>query len=536
MFFLASVAAAGGAAGGEPAHAMVVASHRLAAEAGLQMLQAGGSAADAAVATLMVLGVVEPQCAGLGGGAVLLQFDALSQTVAAWDGRETAPAAARAGSAGDPPRTGGRAVGVPGAVRMLEALHHARGRLPWADLLAPAIRLAERGVTVTPDLAGAIAGAQAALRRQSGTLGVFFSPDGAPLPAGSLFVNPALAQTLRAIAAAGANGLLRGPVAAEIASSVRGDEQAGLVTTDDLAAYAPRRSDAVCLAYAGHQVCGPPPPAGGVALLETLGLLARTGFAAEDPAGAEAAALQIEAEEIALADRSAHPGEGTPAAADADLLGAAYLDARARPIEVHPAPDAAGAVAGGAAGAWPAGADEGATSVAILDHEGNAITMIAGLGGAFGSGLFVRGFPLNAALADFADAAAPPGANQMEPGKRPASAFAPAIVLDGARGLRAVAGQTGACGPAGAVMALAALLDWHMEPLRALAAPHVAGCAGGAALEADTPAAGLAPALAAAGLAVTAAPMRSRGALIAVTPRGPAGAADPRGLGWVAAD
>lgn len=533
MFFLVCVVAAGGASGGEPAHAMVVASHRLAAEAGLQILQAGGSAADAAVATLMVLTVVEPQCAGLGGGAVLLHFDAASQSVAAWDGRETAPAAALATPVGDAPRTGGRAVGVPGAVRMLEALHHVQGRLPWADLLAPAIRLAERGVTVSPDLAGAIAGAQAALRRQDGALGVFFSPDGTPLPAGSLFINPALAQTLRIIAAAGANGLLRGPVAAEIATSVRGDEQAGLVTTDDLAAYTPQQRDAACLAYAGHLVCGPPAPAGGLVLLETLGLLARTGLAAEDPAGAGAAMLQIEAEQIASADQSAHPGDGG-AGADADLLGGAYLDARARPIEARPV---VGAAAGTVADSPAAGAgDEGATSVAILDHAGNAITMTASLGGAFGSRVFVRGFPLNAALADFADPGGPAGANQMEPGKRPASTLAPAIVLDGARGLRVVAARTGACGPAGAVLALAGLLDWHMTPLRALAAPLAAGCAGGAALEADTPAASLAPALAAAGLAVTDAPMRPRGALIALTPGGPAGAADPRGLGWVAAD
>ena len=559
LLLLTPLSGGSGAHGGEPARGMVVAADPVAAAAGLHVLRAGGTAADAAVAVLMVLGVVEPQASGIGGGAVLVHFDAATRTVTAWDGREAAPAATGGGP--DPAnRTGGRAVGVPGAVRMLEALHHARGRLPWADLLAPAIQLAEHGVRVSPQLASAIAANQGALHGQP-VSSVFLASDGSPLPPDSTLMNPALGQTLRAIATGGANGLLRGPIAAEIATTVRGSAEAGLLTTDDLAAYLPRQREAVCAPYAGRTVCAAAPPAGGVVLLQVLGLLERAGLAAQDPAGADAAAMLMQAIQLAAADEArtlADPDFVTVPVSG--LLAGPYLDLRARAINPPhnldaPAREPAGAHEPGGAGE-PAAAGEpartsgpavpgnppagqvtperGTASIAIVDAAGNAVAATATLGGPFGSSLFVHGFPLNAALADFA-ADPPPGdpapANGMQPGKRPATAMTPALVLDADRALLAVLGSTGGSRiPAFEAHTLAGLYAWGMEPAQALALPHVAA----GVLEAGTAAATLAPELQDRGQAVETMPLPSATVLITVTAERLTGAADPRSTGAAA--
>jgi gamma-glutamyltranspeptidase/glutathione hydrolase len=529
---------------GEPdsPHVMVIADDRQIAEAGLRVLLAGGSAADAAVAALMVMSVVEPQAAGIGGGAVLVHYDAATHTVTAWDGRETAPAAAIPSLPGEPRRSGGRAVGVPGAVRMLEALHHERGHLPWADLVAPAIRLAEQGALVSRDLAGAIATEQDSLRRQQAALGVFFAPDGAKLATGATLTNAPLAQTLRAIAAGGANGLLRGPIAAEIATAARGDEKAGLLTTDDLAAYLPRHRDATCAPYRWGNICTTPPPAGGIILLQMLGLLDHTDLASQDPDGVDAAALLIEAEQLAIADSAQYLADPdfVPVPV-AGMLAEAYLAMRAHLIDrLHAIKAAPGApLATPLKSEAKPVAEHGTSSVAIIDAQGNAIAMTATLGGPFGSHLFVRGFLLNAALADFAaalaDPADPPAANQIQAGKRPATALAPAIVLDGDHRLVAVIGSTGGSRiPAYEAQALAGLLAWHMDAAHALAQPHIAGDPGAAVLEADTPAAALAPALTGRGFAAAVSDMPSRTILFALVPQAQPGAADPRGQGEAA--
>jgi gamma-glutamyltranspeptidase/glutathione hydrolase len=522
----------------EPFGAIVVASDRLVAEAGLQIIQSGGSAADAAVAMLMVLTVAEPQSAGIGGGAVLVRFDAAAGNVTAWDGRETAPAAAQAG---EPPRAGGRAVGVPGAVRMLEALQHDHGRLSWGDVLAPAIRLAEQGIPVSAPLAEAIAGEQAALRRQPAAASVFLTPEGAPLKAGSTLANPALAQTLRAVASGGANALLRGPIAADIATTVRGDEQPGLLTTDDLAAYQPRAGAAACIPYRGATVCAPPPPAGGVVLLETLGLLGHTDLADQPPGGAESAMILIEAEALALADRARYLAdpEFVPVPV-AGLLSEAYLAQRARQIDPHHAINAEPGHPAALSGSpqtdmQTAQPEHGTSSMAIVDRQGNAIAMSATLDGTFGSHLFVHGFWLNAALTQFDTGSA--SANRIQPGKRPATSLAPAIVLDGERHVQAAIGSTGGERiPAYEAQTLAALLEWHLDPAAAVALPHVAGAPAAAALEAGTPAAELAPELTAAGQPVDVATLASGTVLIAPGPHGPVGAADPRGAGAAVSD
>ncbi len=520
---------------------MVIADNRQIAEAGLRVLLAGGSAADAAVAALMVTSVVAPQAAGIGGGAVLVHFDAATHSVTAWDGRETAPAAAIPSGPTEPRRSGGRAVGVPGAIRMLEALHRERGHLPWADLVAPAIHLAEQGAPVSLDLANAIAAEQDWLRRQPAALGVFFAADGTPLLPGAMLTNPLLAQTLRAIATGGANGLLRGPVAAEIATAARGDERAGLLTTDDLAAYVPRHRDATCAPYRWGSVCSTPPPAGGLLLLQMLGLLDHTDLAALDPDGIDAASLLIEAEQLAAADGAQYLAdpEFVPVPV-AGLLAEPYLAMRAQLIDrLHAIRAEPGLPPVGKSAVKPQ-LEHGTSSIAIIDAQGNAIAMTATLGESFGSHVFVRGFLLNAALAHFsatpADPAETAAANQIQPGKRPATALAPAIVLDGEHRLVAVIGSTGGSRiPGYEAQALAGLLAWHMDAAHAIAQPHVAGDPDSAVLEADTAAAALAPALTERGFAAAPAAMPSRTVLFALVPQSAPGAADPRGQGEVAA-
>lgn len=631
ILMLLAPMASSSAQGAEPPHPLVtgtplvIANDRQTAEGGLHILQAGGSAADAAVAMLMVTSVVDPQDAGVGGGATLVRFDAATQTVTAWDGRETAPAAAMPNRPPDALRAGARAIGTPGVVPMLEALHREKGRLPWAVLIAPAIHLAEQGAIVSPALAAAIASQQDTLRRQPELASVFFGADGAPLASGAVMTNPALVQTLQAIATAGAAGLLRGPIAAEIATATRADDKGGLLTTDDLATYLPRRREAACSPYRWARICTTPPPAGGLMLLQILGLLDHTDFAAQEPGSLDAASLLIEAGQLALADTARYLADPDFVAVPvAGLLADQYLAARARLIDrlhaIHPGPGhpigaAAGTViagnssaqivaagtasaggadagspgAGAAAGASVGGGtsdtraanaeafsagspgvgvnsagiataqntnihtaaigpgiagptefkpaqDQGASSVAIVDAEGNAIAMTATLGGLFGSKLFVHGFPLNAALADFATPGADATtANRIQPGKRPATTVAPAIVLDGDRRLVAIIGSTsGPFIPAYEAHTLAGLLAWHMEPAAAVALPHLAAGPMVTTLEEDTAAADLALGLLARGHAVTISPMSSATVLMSVTQNGLTGAADPRSPGVVA--
>ncbi|MEJ1978915.1 MAG: gamma-glutamyltransferase [Acetobacteraceae bacterium] len=430
---------------------MVVTPHRLATEAGEQILQAGGSAVDAAIAVQMVLAVVAPQVSGIGGGGVLLHYDGATHAVTGWDGRETA-AAATPDSRPDPegalPATGGRAVGVPGALQMLQAAYYVHGRLPWADLVAPAIHLATQGVPVSPALARTIRAHAPQLRQQPATRALFFQPDGTPLAAGDRLANPALAQALQAIAASGANGLLRGPIAAEIATTVRGDANPGLVTTDDLAAYTARRRPPLCAPYRERTVCSLGAPfSGGPALLQALAMLRNLDLAALDPADAGTTRLLVAAERMAQAEAARAATETGAAPPPDDLL------ARALPIGPRPGDRVAAPVPY---------AEPGVSIVAIVDAQGDAVAVGSSLGAPFGSGLMVQGVLLNAAMADF------PIRKAAEPGKRPATPMAPGLVLDHDGQLLAVLGSSV---PAALLRSVVGVVDWRLAPAQILAQP-----------------------------------------------------------------
>lgn len=535
---------------------MVVASHPVAAEAGQAMLRAGGSAVDAAVAVQAVLTLVEPQSSGIGGGAFLLHWNPAPRELTAWDGRETAPAAARSDlflRDGRPMEfldaiIGGRAVGVPGVMRMLAEAHRAHGKLPWAELFAPAIRLAEEGFPVSARLAQAIAGAGDSLMRDPAARALFFAPDGMPLAEGTLLRNPALAATLRAIAEEGADALHRGPIAQDIVRAVRSHANPGLMTADDLAGYAPHRGAAICLPYRVFTLCAPPPPSGGAVVLQIMGLLGHFDLSVLEPSGTDAAMLLSEAGRLAFADRNHFMADPHFVAVPVSgLLDAAYLTLRAQALSLDralgtPLPGNPRRY-GPALASQPPQPEGGTAHMSIIDGEGRAVTMTTTVESNFGARILVRGFILNNQLSDFSfrpELDGRPVANRVEGGKRPRSSMSPILVFRQGE-LEAVAGSPGGSRIIGFVaQSLAGMLDWNIDPQAAAALPHVGALNGVTELEEGTAAAGLATALLGRGVPVELSVMNSGLNLIRVQRdaggRRLLGGADPRREGAVAGD
>ncbi|SIO25510.1 gamma-glutamyltransferase 1 Threonine peptidase. MEROPS family T03 [Rhodovulum sp. ES.010] len=494
---------------------MVAAANPLAVEAGARVLRAGGSAADAMVAVQAVLGLVEPQSSGLGGGAFLVWYDAQTGTVTTLDGRETAPLAATPRlfqtADGEPLAffdavVGGRSVGTPGTPMLLEEAHRRWGRANWAGLFDDAIRLAEAGFKVSPRLADLVAADADRLRLFPATESYFF-PDGGPPTAGETLTNPAYADTLRRLAQDGSRAVYTGAVAEDIVAAVRGAEgNPGVLSTIDLALYRVKERPAVCVEYRAHDVCGMgPPSSGGLTVGQILGLLEQYDLSALGPDNPESWRLVGDAARLAFADRGRYMADSdfVPVPVEG-LVDPAYLASRARLLAGD---DALPEVAPGTpewdhARAWADDASiefPSTSHISIVDADGNALSMTTTIENGFGSRLFVRGFLLNNELTDFSfrsHADGLPIANRVAPGKRPRSSMAPTIVLrDGAPVL--VIGSPGGSRIIGYVaQAIIAHLDWDMNLQEAVAMPHLVNRFGTYDLEAGTTASNLAPALA----------------------------------------
>jgi gamma-glutamyltranspeptidase/glutathione hydrolase len=483
----------------------VASAHPLASEAGRRILREGGNAVDAAVAVQAMLGLVEPQSSGLGGGAFLVLADRGALT--AWDGRETAPATVRddlfLDADGQPlpfeeAVPGGRSVGVPGVLRMLEAAHRRHGRLPWRRLFAPAIESAEQGFPIGLRLAGQIAH-DPQLARDPAARRYFFDADGRPWPAGHRLRNPDYAALLRAVARRGADAFYTGTTARAVVQAVRRAPDPGRLATTDLARYRAIRREVLCYPWREVRLCGMPPPSAGLLVIgQVLGTLEASGAftptlaPAEAPWPATFLHPYIEAARLAQADRDAYVADPdripAPAGRWSRLWDPAYLAGRAARIgpraadEVPPGrPDPQLSWASDRSGEVPA-----TSHFSIVDGDGQVLAMTSSIESQFGSRRLVNrgvgragGFLLNNELTDFSFApqrAGRPVANRVEPGKRPRSSMSPVLVLDAASGeVIATLGSPG--GPPIPHYVLKALIQWRIAglPLQAaFDAPNLA--------------------------------------------------------------
>ena len=483
---------AASSAGAGPFKAVVSAAHPLASEAGLSILKRGGSAADAAIATMLALTVVEPQSSGIGGGGFIVYQPAIGP-VGSIDGREKAPGVASSGQFLGPDgkpmpfmqaATGGRSVGVPGNVALAAEAHKKWGKLPWATLFEPAIKLAE-GFTISPTMARFIAFGQDSLK-QAGPEGraLYYDKDGAPLKAGTTFRNDKLAATLRLIAAKGADAFYKGPIAASIVKTVStADANPTVMTLADLAAYKAEVRDPVCGTYRQYKICGMGPPSSGgtgvLAMLKQLERFDMKGLGKDNPVSWH---LFGESQRLAYADREKWIGDpGFVAVPTKGLADPAYLGARSALINAgdRMAKAEAGMPAGAPTARVNAADNEvaGTTNFAVADSAGNITTWTSTVEKTFGSGLVAEGFVLNNELTDFNFAPEDQGkltANHVQPGKRPRSAMSPTIVYDASgKAILAIGAAGGVTIIAQVTKAIIGVLDWGLPVEEAIALPQL---------------------------------------------------------------
>lgn len=539
---------------------MVASANPYATDAGLDILRRGGTAVDAAITVQLVLTLVEPQSSGIGGGAFLLYWDDRAKTLLSYDGRETAPSAVderlfldkdgKPRPKGDA-MPGGQSVGVPGVIRMLAMAHKAHGKLPWAELFGPAIKLSRDGFVVSPRFTYLIS-TDKHLKKFPETAAYFFDTKGEPVQSGTVLKNPALADTLETVAA-DPEAFYTRPIAADIARAVQNAPvNPGKLSEADIAAYRPKLREPVCLPYRVWKICGMgPPSSGGIAVGQTLGILEGLDIGATRPASAEAVNLFAEAARLAYADRATWLGDtdfvDVPVAG---LIDPGYIASRRALIKP-------GAVMQDAPAGMPPGARQAyrtvepsevpaTTHFSIVDRWGGTVAMTSSIEDAFGDRMMVRGFLLNNELTDFSfapkDDSGRPVANRVQGGKRPLSSMSPTIVFDDKGRPVATVGSPGGPLIIGFVAkTLVGVLDWKLNIQDAIALPNLVYFGGKLILERDSALWRQTDALAAMGYTLQEAPLASglHGILIRYDDKGGRtleGGADPRREGTAAGD
>lgn len=484
---------------------MVATANPHASQAGLDILKAGGSAADAAIAIQLMLGLVEPQSSGLGGGAILLYWDNTAKKLIALDGRETAPKAINPNvfldKVGKPLQfmdavVGGRSVGTPGTVKLLEHLHKVYGKLPWADLFKAPIALAEQGFAITPHMAEQIASSAESLAKFPSTKAYFLTQDGQPLSAGVTRNNPEYAATLKTLAQQGAKGFYEGPIAQAIVDTVKNaPETAGSLSLEDLSAYSVKEREVVCMNYRAYETCGMgTPTSGGLAMAQILGMLNHYDLSKLGADSPDSWRLIGDATRLAFADRNRYVADGDFVKVPAQgMLDPAYLKKRSELLNgsmglktVEP---------GDFSAVTQSRIDDNSLELpstshfVVVDKAGNIITMTTTIENGFGSRLMTQGFLLNNELTDFSFVAEENGqavANRIEPNKRPRSSMAPTIVFKDKQPVLAIGSPGGSNIIAYTTNSIIGYLDWGMDVQAAVAMPHMVNRTGDYYLEKGT--------------------------------------------------
>ena len=530
---------------------MVVAANPLAAKAGTDILAAGGSAADAAIAVQLVLNMVEPQSSGIGGGAFALYWDAKAGKVASYDGRETAPAAADEKrfltKDGKPmgrmeAMVGGKSVGVPGVVRLLELMHQQHGKLPWEKVFAPALAIADNGFAISPRLFELLAG-DSAFRENPTARAYYYQADGKPKAVGTILKNPEMAKVLRAVASKGADAFYTGSVAVDIVRAVTtATHNPADMTLEDLKAYRAIERPPVCGMYRSYKICGMgPPSSGGIGVIETLGVLERFDLRGLGPKSPVAEHLLIEAGRLAFADRAVYLADPDKIKIPGDaLISPEYLKERAALVSMDkrmPQAPAGTLPAKGALNLIAAPSPElpSTSHFSIVDADGNALAMTTSVEAQFGARLMVDGFVLNNQLTDFSYEDVADNhtvANRVEGGKRPRSSMSPTLVFnkDGKFEM-ALGSPLGAAIVGLVVKTLVAMIDWQMTPADAAAVPGALSFGNSVMIEKELEPEK--PALEALGHRINVGEYASGIHVIRVTKDGLLGGADPRREGVV---
>ncbi|CAE6925787.1 gamma-glutamyltransferase [Vibrio sp. B1FLJ16] len=527
---------------------MVTAANPIAAQVGADVIEQGGNAIDAMVAVQLMLGLVEPQSSGIGGGAFLVYWDSDEQKLTTYDGRETAPLAATPqlfqDDKGQPLQfydavVGGRSVGTPGTVKLLWDTHKKYGKLKWKKIIEPVIQLAEQGFTISPRLASLVEGDSERLSRFPTTKAYFFNPDGSAKAAGTILKNPQYAQTLSAIAEQGAAVFYQGDIARNIIDTVQNAPgNPGVLAQSDFDSYQIKQREPVCTAYQSYKVCGMGPPSSGALTVgQILAISEHYDLKGWGPESTKSWQVIADASRLAFADRGKYmadqdyvpmPTEG--------LLDTDYLKQRASLISIGKALQEVAAGSPPWSHAMSLGMDESielpsTSHFNIVDKQGNVVSMTTTIENAFGSRLMVGGFLLNNELTDFSFSTHQNGipiANRLEPGKRPRSSMAPTIILKGGKPYMAIGSPGGSRIIGYVAQTIIAHTQWDLDIQQAINQPRLLNRFGTLDIEQGTDATRLKSELEKTGFTTEVRDLNSGLHAIRITPEGLEGAADPR--------